>query len=258
MCAHDKALLTNAETISARTPSQEAICGGFVDCAGAPRMGETLAWGPGSRSRSGTIAMIPTGDETDTAKEEPPFVKIKNKPAAVKESEILGVSSPDPQGLPTRTVTWAGQESFSWKESDEPSRFFPDDRDACSDSSSACAENEQDGNGGNESSESESVSTELDQSEIKINAADGFGEAIKYDERTTSEEIVAVVDGKSLALENSTDTLQQVSFVPNSHYFYVLPAVGFRASDGFCFSRLTSRYLFKRFVSAMLRKSGPN
>eukprot|EP00903_Cladosiphon_okamuranus_P005929 g5859.t1 len=216
----------------------EDTCGGFFDCAGTPRMGGTSVWGADSRSRSGKIAVMSAADDTDAnAMEDSPqtIINIDNR-AAAKESEILGLSSPDSQALPTRTTSWSGRESFWGKERDVPSRFFPDDRDACSDSSPACAENEDDGDGGNESSESESVLTELDQSEIGISATEEFGDAVTHDE--CCGDIVASLGGQSLTLENSANTVQQMQEAgspaidddtQNLHIPQVLPAEGFVA-----------------------------
>lgn len=158
-------------------------------------MGGKSAWESGPRPKPGSIAVIPAADETDDAKERP----IKAKPEAAKGGEILGLCSPDPQALPTRTIKWAGQESFT--STDEPSRFFPED--ARSDSSSTCAEDDD----GNESSESAS---EVDRSDV--NTADGVGEVMNYDEYI--KEIAAAVRGQqSLTLENPPDLIRVCTYM---------------------------------------------
>lgn len=68
---------------------------------------------------------------TDEQTQGPAEAKI----STLQVDGIFGLRSPDQQALPTRTITWEGQESFT--PTDEPSCFFP--ADPCSDSSSSCA-----------------------------------------------------------------------------------------------------------------------
>lgn len=169
------------------------MTGGFFDCAGTPRLGGKSAWESGPRSRSGSIVVVPTTDETDDPKEGDGLNKPKPEVVKeVKDGEILGLCSPVPDALPSRTVKWAGQESFTWTE--EPSRFFPED--ACSDSSSESAEDDD----GNESSESDE--SDLDRSDVN-----NIGEVMNNDEGC--EETAPTLGGQQrLTLEIPSDTEQ--------------------------------------------------
>jgi len=93
------------------------------------------------------LESAPSARKRDSTSRSEPHVKEEQSRDLVEEAKIptlkvdgiLGLRSPDQAELPTRTVTWGGRESFT--PTDGSSRFFP--ADACNDSSSSCADDEE-------------------------------------------------------------------------------------------------------------------